>query len=381
MNAFVYQHQVGIVVFLGILLVIALSNLRALKRLGTCPPPYRFPRVSILVPARNEENNIAACIDSLMIQDYPDYEILVLDDDSHDGTWRILSELAKQGSHLRILKGEPLPAGWLGKHWACYQLSLVATGELFLFTDADTRHHSQAVRDAVAALVAEQVDLLTVLPKQEVVSWAERLLVPIIPWSIFSFVSLGLAYRLRLPALSANVGQFMLFRREAYNAIGGHEAIRQHVVDDLVLGRRAVAHGLHWRLLDGSERVRCRMYRNYQEVREGFTKNLFGAFEYNGPIFVSIWGWLLFVFVEPPLILALATAGVSLEGLISVRLATRAVGASLVLWGITYWRFGFPLYLTFFYPASILSAAVIAMRSLLLTVTGRATWKGRVLSR
>jgi chlorobactene glucosyltransferase len=381
MTTFVYQHQVGIVVFLGILLVIALSNLRALRRLGGYPPPPRFPRVSILVPARNEEDNIAACVGSLTIQDYPDYEIVVLDDDSHDDTWRLLSELATQSSRLRILKGEPLPAGWLGKHWACHQLYLAATGELLLFTDADTRHHPHATCQAVSALLDEKADLLTVLVRQEVVSWAERLLVPIIPWSIFNFVPLSLAYRLRWPVLSANVGQFMLFHREAYKAIGGHEAVRRHVVDDLALGRRAVAFGLRWRLLDGSEQIRCRMYRNYQEVREGFSKNLFGAFDYNVPIFVLIWSWLLFVFVEPPLVLVLGITGVSVVGFFSVGLAARAVGASLVLWGLTCWRFGFPLYLVFFYPITILLTTSIAVRSLLFTLTGRATWKGRTLTR
>ncbi len=381
MTAFVYQHQTGIIVFLGVLLAIVLSNLRSLRRMGAYPLPPRFPRLSILVPARNEEANIAACVCSLLAQDYADYEILVLDDDSSDGTWRTLSALAGQSSRLRLLKGEPLPPGWFGKHWACQQLYKAAEGELLLFTDADTRHHPHTAREAVAALLAERADLLTILPRQEVVSWPERLLVPVIPWSIFNFVPLGLAYRLRLPALSANVGQCMLFRREAYEAVGGHESVRRHVVDDLALGRRVVAAGLRWRLVDGGERVLCRMYRNFREVCEGFTKNLFAAFEYNVLGFVLIWLWLLLVFLEPPLVLALATLNVPVVGLFSASLAARAVAVSLVLWGITYFRFRFPLYLTLLYPVTVLLAASIALRSLVFTLAGRSTWKGRHLAR
>lgn len=362
------------------LVLIALSNLRALRRLGEYPLPSGFPSLSVLIPARNEEANIQPCVRSLLAQEYPDFEILVLNDNSTDRTGRELAALAPQSDLLRVLRGKPLPPDWLGKHWACHQLARAPKGELLLFTDADTRHHPMALRDVVAALLAEEADLLTALPQQEVVSWAEQLIVPVLPWSIFSFLPIGLAHRLRWPALSAAAGQLMLFRRQAYEQVGGHSAVRQHGTDDLALARKIKAQGLRWRLVDGGRRIRCRMYGSFHEVYEGLSKNLFAAFEYHLLLFVLIWLWLGLVFWEPLVVLALAMTG-NPVGRLSTLLAANAVGASLLLWGISHWRFGFPLYLAFSYPVSILLTVIIAIRSMILAIFGRATWKGRTLVR
>jgi len=374
------RHQISLLFFLAVLLMIALSNLWFCRRLGEYPSPSSLPRLSVLLPVRNEEANIGPCLRSLLTQEYPDFQVLVLDDDSSDNTGQALGALAAEDGRLQVLEGKPLPPGWLGKHWACHQLAQAAGGELLLFVDADTRHQPNTLRDAVAALLTEKADLLAVLPQQEVVSWAERLIVPIMLWSIFSFLPLGLAYRLPMPSLSATVGQFMLFRRRAYEQVGGHAAVRQDVVDDLALGRRIKAYGLRWRLLDGSKHIRCRMYHNFTEVYEGFGKNLFAAFRYNVPLFVFVWLWLALVFWEPLIVLVLSLIG-GFVSWISLSLAVGAVALSLVLWGITYWRFGFPLYLTLLYPLSVILAVTIAMRSMLLTVLGQATWKGRTLAR
>jgi chlorobactene glucosyltransferase len=280
---------------------------------------------------------------------------------------------------VRVLQGEPLPLGWLGKHWACHQLAQAAAGELLLFVDADTRHAPQALAHAVAALQAEQADLISVFPRQEVGSWLERLVVPIMQWSLSSFLPLDLAYRARRPQLAAASGQFMLFRRGAYELVGGHAAVRQNVVDDMALTRALGVRGLRWRLLDGDPYVRCRMYRSFRQVYDGFSKNLFALFGYNIPLFLFIWLWLLMVFWEPLVVFTLGALGS--VGPQNVILAAWAVVLSLLLWGFTYWRFGFPLYLTLLYPLTVLLTVVIALRSMVLTLLGRATWKGRRLAR
>lgn len=374
------QHQVSLIVFLTVLLLIALSNLRSWRRLGEYPLPDRFPRLSVLVPARDEEDNIGPCVRSLLAQEYLDFEVLVLDDASSDGTGRIVAELAKEHDRLGLLVGRPLPSDWLGKHWACHQLAQAAEGELLLFTDADTRHHPHTFRDGVAALLAEEADLLTALPRYEVVSWAERLVIPVLAWSIFSFLPLDLARRLRLPALSATAGQFMLFRRRAYEQVGGHAAVRQQVVDDLALGWRIKAYGLRWRLLDGGRHIRCRMYQSFRGVYEGLSKNLLAAFGYNVPLFVFVWLWLGIVFWEPLVVIILGVTGVSMPALSPV-LAATAIVLSLLLWALSHRRFGFPLYLSFLYPFSMLLVDIIAGRSVWLTLRGQATWKGRILGK
>ena len=372
------QHQIGLVVFLAVLLLIALSNLRAMRRLDEYACPPLFPRFSTLVPARNEEANIGPCVRSLLAQQYPNFQVIVLDDESSDGTWQVMATLVVEDDRLRVLKGKPLPDGWVGKNWACHQLAQAADGELLLFTDADTRHHPQTLLNAAAALIAEEADLVTAFPKQDVISWAERLVIPVLPWSILSFLPLGLAYRLRTRFLSAAIGQFMIFRRDAYEQIGGHAAVRQDAVDDVALVRRIKAHGLRWRLLYGNSRIRCRMYESLHQVYEGLTKNLFGIFENNVPVFLFIWLWLAVVFLGPLVVLALATTGTTMSGL-SLGLAVAAVVLSLLLWGVSTWRFGFPLYLVFLYPLTILLAVTIALSSMVLTIAGRSTWKGRRL--
>ncbi len=373
-----FNFQIGLAFFVVGLLAIALSNLKAWRRLGKYPPPARLPRVSILVPARDEEYNVEACMQSLLAQDYPAFEVIALDDESRDRTGRILNELAASSDRLRVLTGKPLPGDWLGKHWACHQLAQAAAGDLLLFTDADTRHHPLALRDAVAALTAERADLLTVLPHQDIATWAERLIVPIIPWSMFALIPLGLAHWLRRPSMTAAVGQFMLFRREAYERVGGHAAVRQSAVDDLALSRRLVASGLRWRLVDGGERVRCRMYHNARQVVDGLSKNLFAAFDYRLPPFAFVWTWLSIVFVAWPILLTLGAIGIALPGF-AMEWAAVAVAASLALWLLVCRRFNFPSALALLYPVAMACTAVIAFRSMALTLTGRAKWRGRIL--
>jgi chlorobactene glucosyltransferase len=370
----------GLLSFELVLLAIIFSNRRRLRLLGDYGRPATWPRVSILVPARNEAGNIGPCVRSLLAQRYPDFEVLVLDDHSSDRTWQILSCLAAEDDRLQLFRGQPLPEGWLGKHWACHQLAQRADGQLLLFTDADTRHHPDILEEAVAALQAEGAELLSVLPRQRVVSWGERLVVPLIPWSICAFAPLTLAYRWRLPALSAAVGQFMLFQRQAYEAIGGYEAVKQHIVDDISLARRVKRQGLRWRLANGSRRISCRMYQNFGQVVEGLSKNLFGVFGYNVAAFLFVWSWLTLVFAGPPLLLLVSLAGWPFPPYAEL-LALTAISLALLLWGLVYGQFQFPLYLALLYPITILLAVYLAARSLLLSLTGQATWKGRRLAK
>jgi chlorobactene glucosyltransferase len=367
LNEWLLSLSVSILVFLSALLIIGISNLWGLRRVERDGVPDRFPKVAVLVPARNEALNIRACIESLCAQEYDPFEIIALDDHSSDDTGAILQALASN-PRVRVLNGAPLPLGWLGKHWACHQLARATEAELLLFTDADTRHHPHALRNAVAALRREHADLVTLLPRERVESWGEKWIVPLMLWSIFYFLPLALAHRIQVPALSATIGQFMLFRRTAYQAIGGHAAVRGHIADDLALGRRVIAAGMRWRLLDGSGRVECRMYHSGREAFEGFSKNLFAAFDYRPWLFVPIWLWLGIVFLAPfPLAFANSPA------------ALPAIALSLLVWGLFYLRFRFPLFLALFYPLTVGLAVVIAFRSMALTLTGRGVWKGRIL--
>jgi chlorobactene glucosyltransferase len=365
----------GINAFLVGLLAIALGNWLSWRRLATAAGLRTGPHVSVLVPARDEAHQVGDCLRSLLAQDYADFDIVVLDDDSTDGTGQILSGLAAADARLQLLAGRPLPPGWTGKNWACHQLAHAATGELLLFTDADTRHHPRALGEAVATLQRAEVGLLSALPRQELRSWGEQLLVPILPWSLFSCYPELLIRRLRRPALAVAVGQFMLFRRAAYQRSGGHAAVRASPTEDVALARRMVAAGERVCLADAGDRVTCRMYAGFRQAWAGFGRSLLPALGGKPWLFLPIWIWLGLVFLLPPFaLLAWRLGADSAPGP-----AGAAIALALLSWTLVVRRFGLPRRLVLVYPAIMALAVAVATYSLVLGLTGRATWKGRPL--
>jgi chlorobactene glucosyltransferase len=368
-----------LIVFQAVLILIALSNARTLRQARRHPTPARFPKVSVLVPARNEEAAIARCVASLLAQDYPDFEVLVLDDESTDRTRPILQSLAASDARLRVLEGRPPEAGWLGKPWACAQLAAQATGEVLYFTDADTCHRPDALRAAVTALEGEGADLLSGFPRQELRTWGERLIVPFFSWVTFVFIPLRLAYRIKLPALSCAIGQMLLIRRTAYEATGGHGAVRAEIAEDLALTRRVKAQGYRWRMMRAVDLISCRMYRNGREAVAGLSKNLFAAFGFRLAPYLFAWLWLALMALAPVVTLGLYGLGAAPDVPLAATLT--CIGLALLLWSVPYRALGLPLYLAGLYPVIVLVMQGVAWRSLWLSLTGRLTWKGRALTR
>ncbi len=368
-----------LIIFQMIILLIILSNIWITRRIRRHSHPAVFPLVSVLIPARNEDRNIASCVRSVLAQDYPSFEVLVLDDQSSDGTRAILEELAISQPALRLLHGEPPSGSQVGKNWACSQLARQARGDLFFFTDADTLNRPDTLKTVVTALLGEQADLLTGFPRQEVLTWGERLLVPFFSWAFFCFIPLALAYRLRLPFLSIAVGQMMLFRREAYRAIGGHESISSSIVDDMSLVRQIKAKGLSWRVAYIADLVSCRMYHSSREAVDGFTKNLFAAFDDRLLPFLFAFFWLLVMFWEPLVVAAVMRSGLATQAQPTAVVACLAL--SFFLWLIPFIEMNIPFILAFLYPLTILANTGVAFRSLVHSMGGRVTWKGRSIAR
>jgi chlorobactene glucosyltransferase len=236
------------------------------------------PRVSVLVPARDEAATITACIQSLLAQEDPDMEVLVLDDGSTDGTSEQLDALRELIPQLLVIHSrENPPSGWNGKSYACWRLANRARGDWLLFTDADTVHSVTSIRQGLAYALAHSAVLVSVLPRQDTVTWSERLIVPFI-LDFLPLIGLDLraVWRGTSRRAAAN-GQYLLVHAASYQAVGGHASIRGALVDDFALAERFRSHGYTILLVDGADMLSCRMYTSFREVWNGFSKNLVGV--------------------------------------------------------------------------------------------------------
>jgi chlorobactene glucosyltransferase len=243
--------------------------------IATCEPDALLPSLSIVVPARNEERQIERCVRSLLATRHPDFEVIVVDDQSSDATRAILDRIGADDARLRILAGEPLPEGWIGKSWALSQGARVTRGAWLLFTDADTVHRPLAASSAQRYAIDRGYDVLSLLTDQETAGLAERLLLPTILFVIL--LGIGPLDAINDPRKRDTAifnGQYILTSREAYAAVGGHAAVRAEIAEDLELARRFKHDGRFRTCLAGSNAlVRTRMYRSFGELWRGFVKN------------------------------------------------------------------------------------------------------------
>lgn len=314
--------------------------------------------VSVLIPARNEASNISACLAALRDQDVA--EILVLDDQSSDGTAALAASCGDP--RVRVLVGAPPAPGWLGKPHACQTLAASAVGEVLVFLDADVRLEPGAI-GAAAALLAD-FDLVSPQPRELAQTPAERLVQPLLNWSIRTFLPVRLAERSSRPSLAAANGQFIAVRREAYRRAGGH--LPDAVLDDIALARAVRRTGGRTAVVDGSAIAQCRMYAGWAELRDGHSKSLWSAFG-SARGSVAVFALLGLAYLLPPL----AALRGSRAGLIgyAAAVAGRAVCARST--GERAWPDALA------HPASIVTVGGLAVRSHYLHGRGALTWRGR----
>ena len=237
------------------------------------------PLVSVLVPARNEEHTIAQCLRSLLAQDYPRLEIIVLDDGSTDATAGVVHAVG--GSRVRLLTGAPLPSDWTGKNWACHQLSRAARGDLLCFVDSDTTLAPGAISAAAGLLEEEGAGLVSLLPRASRGSASGGVFLPMVPHAMFALFPMAAVHHSQSPAISVAFGPFLLLTREAYAAAGGHAARRDSIVDDVEMSRAVKAAGYPVRLANGTDLVETGWYDNLGDIWRGFSKNAYGGVGYN----------------------------------------------------------------------------------------------------
>lgn len=355
------------------------------------PPEGRtWPFISIVVPVRNEERNLPRLLPTLLAQRYPNYEVVIIDDQSTDATPRILAEWQAKDSRLKVIRGKELPQkeGWHGKPHAMYQGAKVARGEWLLFTDADTKHSPLSISSSIAYALSHKVDLLTISPCPELGSPSEKLLMPVAFMGIFTFFPPAKVNDPNSEVAIAN-GQYIFIRREVYDAVGGIERVKDKIAEDLEFGKAVKSDGYRLYLADGQHLMSVRMYTNLQELWEGWSKNTVLSFRENpivgilgvpaivlSPTMPVIWlrwtisNWRTANRTHKPAdelaaawVTALATIG-TLTPFIYRRRVDRMLGLSPI-WTLTQ-------------PVGVVVFGLILLNSFLRLITGKGvTWKGR----
>src|SRR6202521_5353035 len=327
-------------------------------------PPDAIPEISIIVPARNEEATLGDCLASLIAQTGVAFEIIMVDDGSSDRT----REMAQSFAKVQVISAGPLPDGWTGKNHAVIAGAKEARAQWLLFTDADTVHLPGSLARALAEAKREGADLLSYSPEQVAVTFAERAVMPVI------FAELASQYppqkvREQNAGIVAANGQYLLVRREAYDAVGGHAAVATEILEDVALARLFRNKGKHVYFRYGGEAVRTRMYRNWSQLREGWTKNLALLFPQPEQLAVqSLFLWLM----------AWSVLGVAVSGATSQHFARIAFAG---IWLLLYRR----IRVAHFSPANNLIAiacglptfAYLLLRSKKAHTNGQVSWKGR----
>ncbi|MEM9997138.1 MAG: glycosyltransferase [Bacteroidota bacterium] len=369
-------HEIAVAALLvlhGGLFAVLLTNLVYLRRTRVTaddwPRTEGWPTVSVLIPARNEESNLQRLLPSLAAQTYPHLEVVVVDDASEDGTWRVLQEaltaFEDAGHALRLVQGNGPPADWLGKPHALYQASRVASGSCYVFLDADSRlRHPDAVRDLVARFRSRSDGAAPVvmsgLPRYDDTG-AAALLTGLVPFSILSALPLPLVPRTRSASIGALNGQCWMIEANAYHEHEPHQVHRDEILEDVQIGRTLKRRGLRLHFVDLSDVLAVRMYERFSDAWRGFRKNAYLLAGGRVATFVPLWvGYALTFVVAPWLSLSLLATIFALKG--GCDLSQRL-----------------PLWLPLFAPASLLLASLLQFDSAVSHWTGRVAWKGRSL--
>lgn len=357
----------------GAALVVTLGNVVTWRR---GDPSARFEGdVSVLVPARNEAGRIGACLDAITGSQVPIREILVYDDESTDDTRAIVRERAARDPRIRLVDVRPLPDGWIGKVHACAQLARAATGEFLVFVDADVRLDPGGLARIASFFDGSDVSLLSAVPRQEMRSIAERVLLPLLLLTYVSWLPLELVARTRDPRVVAANGQLVALRRAALGPLDHLRCVASEVVDDVALCRAAKVAGLRVAFADGTRMATCRMYDSGRALWDGFSKNV--AEGLGGAVGVTL---AIAVYVAAFLAPWAALVSARLDWLPASWVVPAVVAASANLFQrvVVAIRYEQPWLGVALHPVAIVGWVAIALRSLSWTIRGRVRWSGRV---
>lgn len=363
-------------IFYSTLIFASVSTLVAIYNLVTAPRLEKIEcnsvqdqLVSVLVPARNEEKNIGNCIDVVLSQSYKNFELIILDDESEDRTAEIISDKISEynsNKKIKLISGKPLPNGWLGKNWACHQLSKEASGEYLLFIDADVRLSSGVVESCFFYKDKYKLEMISSFPTQIINSFGEWLIVPLMNFLLLAFLPLKKVYSSANKSFIAANGQFLFIAKSAYEKIGGHLTFKGRVVEDMEIARQVKKSGFNMMTFLGADSVSCRMYDGLRLAFNGFSKNFFPGFNISSLIFTLFLTLIFIVFLLPFLMIFMNSSFVLIVFIILLgRLAISVSSRQNILVNIL------------LHPVQMLIMITIGVNSVYRTKTKKLKWKGR----
>lgn len=261
------------------------------------------PKVSVILPARNEEDFIAKCLDSLLDQDYDNYEIIAIDDSSDDATGKIIAEYAAKDPRVIHVSARPKPDGWMGKNWACMEGYRNATGELLLFTDADTKHSRSIISLAVSHLLSDELDALTVIPRMICLDTWTKITLPVLSTFLHTRFS---ALRVNDPKKKTGYffGSFFIIRKETYDKVGTHEGVRTEIIEDGALGKKVKESGYKLKMVRGDHLIDAVWARDWSTLWNGLKRLMIPLYLQSSKLAVGIFVAVLFLLFMPYVFLA-----------------------------------------------------------------------------
>lgn len=358
-----------ITISLAVILLVSFYNLITAPVVKVSPLKNKTnPLISVLIPARNEENNIGKCLDCLLEQDYNNMEILVLDDHSNDNTTKIVKDYQHKYAQIKLLKGKDLPKGWLGKNWACHQLSNKANGDYFLFLDADVRIKKETISSIIFEANSSNVKMISVFSTQIIKSFGEWLIVPLMNWLLLAFLPLRLVYSSNNKSFVAANGQFMFWDKLTYLNIGGHKSVNEKVVEDMEFARICKSKKIKIKTMLGGDLIFCKMYNGLSDAIKGFSKNFYPGFSINFFIFFLMITFFLLIFFLPVVFVFFNYLFlVPVLIIICIRIFISLISKQNLFYNII------------LHPLQMLFMFFIGINSVINSKTGKIEWKGRRL--
>ncbi|WP_353854862.1 glycosyltransferase [Bacillus sp. Bos-x628] len=366
-----------ICVFLLCQFIFTIWNVKQFPTLEPVSSPSSDENISlsILIPARNEEKRIEACLQSIVNQRVLPKELIVLDDHSTDQTRAIAERYAKTYPWIYVKSGKSLPQGWLGKSYACFQLAEEASSNWLLFLDADVRLKTGAVEAVYKQLCIQKTGMLSGFPEQKTGTFLEHLVVPMMMFTIGCHLPVKWVSTSNNPHFAAAHGGFIAIEKDCYLAVGGHEAIKDSLVDDMALARRVKQMGYPFTLASIHPFVYMRMYENGQEVWEGYRKNIFPGVNRNIALLSGVFCLYTILYLAPVICLLIALVQVDFT---NICLAILCYGLGVSIKAAIDIENGRTSAMAFLLPLSILTLIAIGIASIKIGLKKEGyVWKGR----